>query len=234
MTLYNYDRFGSIFELGHRYQLGRWDKLSRYNLIASIANIPLNLQNYFLQGVHTLSIFPYIKPRWGQYSIPYLRLDSLDNYHTEKVVGVLLGSPFIVFSIFPILGLLFHWWHNLDAVPAKRIFPVLPITNSSARMVFNFLIALFVLALGPLLILSVNSMRHEMDFLPTLLLLSVLGYGQSLVNLRSRNRKAWIMNVGALLLAASTVSIGFMLGITGYQGRFETLNPELFQRLTIP
>jgi hypothetical protein len=183
-------------------------------------------------GVRTITVFPYIKPAWGDYSIPYLRFVSLDNYHTEKVTGVLLGSPFVVLGILPLVGFLLRMWHNLDAAPEERIQPVLPITNSATRNLFILLLVLLALALGPLLLLSVNSMRHEMDFLLIMLLLAVLGYGQSLVNLRVRTRKGRIIIVAAFVLAASTVSVGFMLGITGYESRFESLNPELFLRVT--
>jgi len=232
MALYNFDRFGSVFELGHKFQLGRWDKSANYDLVASVANIPLNLQNYFLNGVRTISVFPYIKPTWGDYSIPILRLEALNNYHTEKVIGVLFGSPFIILGILPLLGFLFRVWHNLDATPVERIQPVMPFTDSSTRKVFILLLVLLALALSPLLLLSVNSMRHEMDFLPIMLLLSVIGYGQSLVNLRVRNPKGRMVIAAGILFAALTVSVGFMLAITGSEGRFETQNPELFLRIT--
>jgi hypothetical protein len=228
LAFYNYDRFGSILELGHRFQLGRTNKSVEYSGIVSLVNAPQNLFNYLFNGFRTISVFPYIKPTWGKYAIPVLRYSAASNYHTEQVTGILMTTPFLFFSIVPILAWLHCSWKNIgtEITSHCEIFD-----RPSLRSLYALLWVAGIFTFLPLLLLRVNSMRHEVDFIPTTVLLAAIGYASTY---RRVSQYVWLarMFISAVwLLALLSVIASLLLAITGYNAVFESMNPQLFDQL---
>ena len=226
---YNQARFGSWLEFGHRFQLGRWDMYHQYAKVFGLQNAIPNLYNYFLNGVHWLNVFPYLKPAWGQYYIWLTHTYAPEGYHTEKVAGVLVAIPFLWLA-----GLaLVRWsraWGVTSGGPARwakwgRLL-------SGVGGVQTCLIVVAGLLIAPLVSFVAISMRHEVDFVPTLGLLAATGFWGVLDRLDRRPSARRLVIGLAFLLAAVTVVIGMLLAMTGFQGNFETYNPDLFHRLT--
>ena len=87
------------------------------------------------------------------------------------------------------------------------------------------------LEIGPLLFFDTNSMRYFADVTPTLVLLSGIVF---LLYLRALSPGSWkrrlfAISVGGLSLY--TIMIGSLLSVTGQSGRFETISPDLFERI---
>ena len=229
---YNYDRFGSIWELGHRYQLGRGDEATRYKNMISFSNVPLNSYNYLLNPVKRISVFPFVKPEWGKYAIPFLRLAAPTVYHTEKVVGLLFSTPLVLLGAVPLLHWLWRFWQELDSSRGRGASSSPPLHNGELSSIYLFLELAALMEMGPLLLFTASTERHLMDLTPTLLLLSGIGLWHALRVWRGMPARRLFLTSFVLLLSLHTAVMGILLAVTGYGGRFEAHNPELFERLT--
>ena len=232
LAYYNYARFESFFELGHQYALSSWKMDANYpNFITSINNIGPNVYNYFLNPFRTLEVFPFIKPKWGSYSVPFLRMVAGSSYATEQVTGILISSPVVLFGVVPVILWLFKIWNNIDIEKQSRS-PVNPFQDRTVSYIYCLLFLSVVLILFPLLIFHANSMRYMMDFMPTLMILSVVSYWSLLGRITRRRHLLVTMSVLIAGLSIYGGVVGFLLGITGQSARFEAINPDLFNQIT--
>lgn len=227
---YNFDRFGSTLELGHRFQLGRTNKVTDYSAVLMLRNIPQNIYNYLLNPPRLINVFPYIKPTWGDYSIPFLRYSASEHYHTEQVSGVLWAVPFALFAFVPVARWISRLWSNLDEIEPTRKVKVDPFQSPKLREMYIWWIMAFILVSIPLLFLSVNSMRHELDFIPTLFVSASIGYGHTIRSASSRIKYV-LLTTAATIISLLTVLVSLLLAVTGYNGALESRNPELFLKL---
>jgi hypothetical protein len=231
---YNHTRFGSVFEFGHRYQLGRSDIRGLYEdkQILSLSYFMPNLNNYLLSGVKHIQVFPYVKPVWGTYGIPFLKMFAGNEYHTEKVTGLLISTPFIFFAAIPVLAGIIKWWDSLDTQNSIRSRIAIPIAETKLANWYLFLTFAVALAWVPILLYQTCATRYLIDVTPGLILLSTIGFWYLL---KSSQRRA-LLGKGALflgvVLSLYSAIVSILLSITGYYGIMEQLNPELFHRLT--
>jgi hypothetical protein len=232
LAFYNYARFGSVLEFGHRYALSSWDMRDNYQgFIFSIKNLGPNLYNYFLNTFRTLDIFPFVKPRWGVYSIPSLRMDAGATYITEQVTGILISSPLTIVVAIPSIMWISKVWANLDIAKERRI-PVNPLRDNDTLFLYIILLFSLTCILLPLLFFHANSMRYMMDFVPILMILSGVS-AWSLIRKCVGRRSIMLAFLALLgLLSFYGSLIGSLLGITGPVARFEDLNPRLFDQIT--
>jgi hypothetical protein len=232
LGLYNFSRFGSFTETGHRFQLGRWDKLRLYDQVVSIRNIPPNLYNYWLNNPKFLDLFPFIKPRWGEYFIWPIRYYAPEYYHTEQVTGVLLAVPFIFFAAIPIYFTVQQLWIKLSKEEPEHHPPLALKQIPSFQWVSSTLILLVLALMAPLSFFVSASMRHMADVVPTLVLLAWTGYALGYLALKRAKKRTTIYSLLGIFLTVSSALAGILLAVTGYQARFENLNPELFEQIT--
>ena len=224
---YNFVRFGSVFELGHRYQLTRENFYLQQDIALSGAYIVHNLYNYLVNSFRTLTVFPFVKPIWGKMNLWPLNIWAPERYHVEQVAGVLITTPFVWFSLISILILLRCLYRNRSA----QSDPLTTEDGSLEKWLTISLSGTMILAITPLLTFLSTTMRYLADFIPTLVLLSTIGSYQG-YRLTSRNitrRKAFLTVL--LLTAFISALLGFLLSVTGYHARFENLNPELFEKI---
>jgi hypothetical protein len=84
----------------------------------------------------------------------------------------------------------------------------------------------------PLILFAINAARYMLDATP---LLSIAGIAGSWVYLdlqRQRPVQGWVATILILLISLATLTIGILLAVTGFEARFERLNPDLFDRIT--
>ncbi len=74
-------------------------------------------------------------------------------------------------------------------------------------------------------------MNYLVDAAPMAMLFASICAWDALTRARSTNVR---LLLSALILSTllATSAIGFLLGVTGYEARFEKLNPQLFDRIT--
>src|SRR5690606_32940493 len=108
LSWYNYNRFGSIFEFGHRYQLTGPALTANYSDISSLQYIIPNAYSYILRPPSFNEEFPFFtlpnikKEMWP----PFITLPKHYNY-TEPTAGFLIIIPIISLAI--LLFIRFCW-----------------------------------------------------------------------------------------------------------------------------
>jgi hypothetical protein len=228
LGVYNYVRFGSLLEFGHRYQLTLGQFGGVYAYAVSASNILPNIYNYLVNSFRVIEAFPFIKAHWGEYSIPILRATASIKYYTEQISGVLITTPVILFSVLPLATWGRAVWEKLEDLTLRQIISLAMVPRDWGWLYLTLLGSSF-LAFTALLIFSYATMRYLLDFLPVLLLASSIGFAfclQQFVHTRLGRNSLALMG---LITSAYSATIGLLLGGTGYFANFEHFNPRLFE-----
>jgi hypothetical protein len=236
---YNAARFGSPFELGHRYQLTGMNLHSDYAQVFSASNILINVRNYLLCPPRVLPVFPYLKPGWGTTALPLLTwlglrfpIAAILNprlYYAEQVTGLVYALPFAAFALVALIQACRRTIPtDVEPLPAPDAGMLI---RPSGRAIAIALILGSILAVVPTLFFVVSTARYLADVVPTLVILSSFGAWEWVAARRRRSR-----SVGGVLLliwvaCLASVIVSLLLAVTGYDSRFELLNPELFDRI---
>jgi tetratricopeptide (TPR) repeat protein len=199
LMLYNGLRFDSPFEFGWHYMLGprRQDTGQQF----SLHYLWFNFRAYFLEPVRWSGRFPFV----GEIALPPLPL----GHHGVggKAFGVLTNIPLV--------------WLTLTVPLAWRS------RSAEARSILHGFLAAVTLLVGicavTLCIFFAADMRYEVDFLPALVLLAVvgiLGLEQALAPLGAglAERPVWRRAVrsGWGLLLAFSVAFNLLSGVENY------------------
>lgn len=187
LMLYNYERFGSPLEFGQHYQLSgiRQDTVRHF----SPAYLWFNFRVYFLEPMRGQAHFPFLAN-----IVP----PPLPEGH-----GI-VEKPFSPFGV--LVGIPFTWFALAAPLALRR-------TAGDRGRFAAFLAAVAILFAAPALVACLffgTCSRYEVEFLPALVLLAVLGVfalensPAPVAGRRAVVRAAWI--------AALAVSIAFNLG----------------------
>jgi hypothetical protein len=225
---YNYDRFGSIFEFGHRYQLTGPSLTANYEDISSVKYILPNTYTYIFRSPALGGEFPFFTVPWIKEKMwpSFIHLPE-HYYYTEPVAGILLVVPLLGLAAL-LLGRFFWLFINGDMPRTTE-----PIdTDSRLFSWFGILLFVYVVIQMFVLLSFVNSaMRYLVDISPALIVLSAMFAGYYV---RTWDQNPYLVKIVASLwvLAASlTVLAGFLIGFTGDKNNFLNQNPALYYRL---
>jgi hypothetical protein len=223
MAWYNYVRFGSVFEFGHKYQL---TAAADYKEIYSFKYIIPNAYTYIFRIPLLDSSFPFI-------TIPALNLKNAfpafiripEHYpHPAPVAGLLIIFPVVGLAV--LLAIRWLWlFINGDLVYAgDKSFTEHSLLNWFSFSVFGC----GAIQMTLLLIFQYSSVRYMVDFTPAFVLLAVIFMG---FYARSVERKpsylkliSWLWIIASLL----TVLAGFFINFTAEENIFITKNPQLY------
>ena len=150
LMLYNDLRFGSPFEFGQRYQLA--DERVGGRRLFSPGFLWFNFRVYFTEAARWTRSFPFIRDVAGPRLPP-------GHDPIEHVFGVLSNMPILCLALAAPLA----WRARLE--PDRGVVRAIAV---SAALLFATVALLLCLFFG-------TSWRYEMDFLPSLALLSVIG-----------------------------------------------------------
>jgi hypothetical protein len=225
---YNQARFGSVLENGHSYQLGRVAGVKSVFGILSLGNVVPNLFNYLLNGIQTLPVFPYLKATWGAYYIWPAHYYAPQGYYTEQISGLLWAVPFIWLVVIWGGRKLGRRFSGSNA----SVTMALPDSLASLGATQWVLVGTCILLFLPLLTFRTASMRYQFDVMPSLLILTSIGFWALHDRRLKEGSKGSPLLELAFALAIATVLEGVLLAMTGFGSRFEHLNPALFQQLT--
>lgn len=234
LALYNFNRFGNVLEFGWRYHLGgRGDYSQGLYRAFNLMFIVPNVYNYLARPVSTLTVFPFIKPIWGRDTLSPLPVELPEPYYVEQVTGALVAVPFLLYS-----GYLVGWLVCSDAWPGRdpRLNPVEASNRSLVEANFRRVMSIILLgglaAAAPLALFSIVAARYLLDAVPLFLIASI---GGSWIVLSRNFRTRWGRYRGSLVYVFTSllsVLASFLLAVTGFEARFEHLNPILFDRIT--
>ncbi len=207
---YNWARFSSILETGFTYQLAGPDLQKHLNELFSPVYIFQNLYNYLLNPFVANRQFPFIHPARGLVE-EILPSQVLPIYLAQSITGLLFSAPFAVFAIIPISSSLKRWFKKDQSNDTRE-----------ARLAASFhwivisLFGSFMLTFVSLLTFFWSAMRYMEDFIPALMLLSIIGffYGYQLFSQSSNKRKLY--SVTGIALAGVNIVSGILLAISNY------------------
>jgi hypothetical protein len=228
---YNKIRFNAWFEFGLRYSLTGLNYHKYYSEAFSLANFLPNFNNYLINPFRTLTIFPYIKPDWGG-RLLFFYFKSPAHYFSEQVSGLIPTLPFVLFALIPLFYVLRAGWRKIT-LRSKAEAQEQPRAETGLKeWTFATLCGAGLLAFAPILFFITSNMRYLADPVPTLVILSILGFWQGVEALTDRPTLRRIFIALVVILVAYSAMVSLLLAVTGNEARFENLNPALFEKLT--
>lgn len=154
---YNYARFGSVTEVGHKYCKSFYTEYALKGHAFRYEHIPFNVWDYFFRIPEARPGFPFIDIRvyiWDVFS----RADPTFHliHFNELVVSIFWIMPITVFALIPLS----------DRLSAARPFDV---------SAYRFTAGVFVAQTVTLLLFMGSAARYVFDFLPFLMTMAYIG-----------------------------------------------------------
>jgi hypothetical protein len=223
MAWYNYVRFGSVFEFGHRYALTLSSNYSEaYSLKYSIPNF----YTYIIRPPLLDTSFPFITiPAPSAKNVFPSFIHIPEHYpHPAPVAGMLIVFPMV--GLTALLAIRWFWlFINGDLVYIANKY--VSDHNPLAWLGFSVL-GYCVIQTIFLLIFQYSSIRYMVDFTSAFMLLAIIFMG---FYARSVERNpsylkliSWLWIIASLL----TVLAGFFINFTAEENIFMTKNPQLY------
>jgi hypothetical protein len=208
---YNWARFGSISETGFNYALAGPNLRAHLNELFLPAYSFQNLYNYFLNPFAVKQAFPFFYPLRGVVEEIFPWQDLPAFYAAQSITGVLYAAPFTVFAVIPIIKLLKRLFNKnqerlLNADPNMAVF----------NWITTSLIGSFLFPFICLLMFFWAAMRYAEDFMPTLTLLSIVGFWQGYQATPESSNKGKMYTTVGLILAGLSIITGTLLALSIY------------------
>ena len=206
---YNWARFGSFLETGFTYQLAAPYLQKHLDELFLPAYIFQNLYNYLLNPFTIKGTFPFLYPIRGQITevLPWQTLPEL--YTAQAITGLLCAVPFLVFAILPIASLLkefFRKGHSTNLGQDSQ--------GLSLNWISTSLLGSFLLPFISLLAFFWAAMRYAEDFMPALLVLSIIGLWQAYQPHSQRSEKGKIYGTLGMILAGVSIINAILLALS--------------------
>lgn len=209
LSWYNWARFGSIVETGFTYQLAGPYLQKHLNELFLPVYIFQNLNNYLLNPFAIKSSFPFLYPVRGvsEAILPWQTLPQL--YVTQAITGFLCAVPFAIFAVIPIAGSLKQLFQKKQARASDEDSATLPLSWITTSLLGSFAFPFL-----SLLAFFWAAMRYAEDFMPALLLLSVIGFWQGYQKQNTNPGRSKIYAWLGVILAALSVIIAILLALS--------------------
>jgi hypothetical protein len=222
---YNYHRFDSILEFGHRYQLGI--PVNDYTDTVSDKYIIPNLYTYIIRTPTLSTEFPFITiplPKGREKWWPsYINIPKHYIYE-EPVAGILFIVPLIGLTVLLIGALL---WLLIDGdilvSEIKENFYRCPFSWYGLSMLGYSFIQMFIL-----MIFMYSALRYLLDISQVGIVFSTLFIGYFVQFFKNRPYLLRIISSMWILASLLTVTSGLLIGFTGDANNFLNQNPQLY------
>jgi hypothetical protein len=209
---YNFARFGSIFELGLRYQLN-----GRNNMLIApcgLCTFP-ELLRFVNHSMHYLFWPPIAFSRFPYVDLQPSRLDYAVSYPSaEQVGGVAPLMPLVIVATLFAAILVVSRRADGAAIRASAL------TLGAGWLILAGLAGC--VGIAP---------RFPLDFVILMAIGSVVCVEAGTAVLHDAGVPRWALRAAVIGLACYSIILGLALGFAGPERGFARLNPELFQRL---
>ena len=196
---YNWARFDSVFETGYSYQLaGPYLQKYSHVLFSPLYLLP-NLYNYLVMPPKINMTFPFLQPVEGYGAAKFSTISLPPIYSSGEITGLLFSAPFVLFAGIPLVSLLSRKRDSNGQVDQENdafLFKCLMISLFGA----------FLFGFAPVITFFFVETRYIADFMPSLVLLSVIGFwqGYNFLSHKPALHKLYVA-VGMILMVISTV-----------------------------
>jgi hypothetical protein len=210
---YNWVRFGSLTETGFYYHLAGWDVRKYSHEIFSPVYIFQNVYNSFFYPFSVKSEFPFINMESGVAKTIISSISLPGGYVAQPITGILWMFPYVVFSIIPFLILF------TERFCKKSSHTYL---NNGERNLLNWislsLIVSFMSSFGVTILFLRSAMRFSDDFLPSLMLVSIIGFWQGCRFLECKPLINRLYFIFGAVLASASILLSTLLAISTNSG----------------
>ena len=213
---YNWARFGSITETGYYYQLAGPHIQKYYDMLFDPAYIRPNSYNYLLNPFQINAQFPFVYPTLGKAEALSPSLPGI--YNTQLITGILYTVPFIVFGLIPVGVFVFERFQKTKAQRYSS-----EDQSASLNWITLMLGVSSLSAFAMLLSFFWAGMRYVEDFMPSLMLLSVIGFWQGYEILERNPTWERIYVVAAMSLASISILDSTLIAISVNNAPFELI-----------
>jgi hypothetical protein len=213
---YNWARFGSVIETGYYYQLAGPHLQKYYDLLFHPAYILQNLYNYLLNPFEIQSQFPFFYPELGRRDAIVAFFSMPEIYSAQLITGIFYTVPFVAFAVIPFGVFVYDRFRKTDTqtpVMDGRLAPLNWIT-----------LMLGICSLSALAMLSVffwAGMRYSEDFMPSLMMLSVIGFLQRYHRLLHKRKERRFHVAFGLIMGGASILISTLLAISVNAARLD-------------
>jgi hypothetical protein len=228
LAWYNYARFGSIFEFGHRYQLTGLSQTEDYGDQISASYMVPNLYTYMFRMPSLREDFPFVTiPAIKENMWPFFIRLPENYYYPEPTAGALFVIPLLGLGVILLVRLLWLLVNGDVSLAGNKVIP-----SSSLFVWFGFSLVGYILIQMVLTFAFVSSsMRYLFDLSPALILLSTMFVGYHVQSFEENPYVVQVLSGLWILASLFTVIFGFFVGITGGQNNFLNKNPQLYYQL---
>lgn len=225
---YNYARFNSIFEFGHRYQLTGPALPANYHDVSSVKYIVPNFYTYFLRPPAFSTEFPFITIPWIKERMwPSLIRLPENYYYTEPTAGILLIVPLIGIAVFLVARYAWLWLDGeLDLLHHPSIY-----RHRLFRLLFLCLLFYSVIQTIILLLFISSSLRYLYDITPVYIFLSTIFFGSQLKRLAAQPHQEKLFSLIWVAASLATALFAILVSLTGDANHFAKHNPTLYQQI---
>ena len=225
---YNFARFGSIFETGHRYQLTGVARPEDYGLVTSVLNVIPNLFNYLARP------FSLLGNRFPFFDVPYI-MDNMWPWYIPKPPGVYAAKQISgIFFTIPLIWMVFlpsiklfegiWYWAKEKPTPILRVHPDL-------KWICWLILGSVIILLASIAIFIAANMRYLVDIIPLLFILISLSVWYTLDFLEKSPKWRSVLLFVVLILGLVSILIGMLVGFGVPPYRFENINPSLYETI---
>jgi hypothetical protein len=225
---YNFNRFGSIFEFGHRYQLTGPSLTADYKDISSVKYIIPNLYTYVFRLPSLSQNFPFLTIPWIKSEMwpSFIHLPE-HYYYTEPVAGIIIIIPLIGLTVLLLMRLFWLFINGELSLSGNKAGAV-----NSMFSWFGFSMLGYVVIQMAILLIFINSaMRYLLDISPALIVLSTMYVGYYEQSVEKNPYLIKLILCAWILASLLTVVSGFFIGFTGDKNIFLNQNPQLYYQL---
>jgi hypothetical protein len=221
---YNWARFDSAFQTGFYYELaGSFLQKYSHVLFSPLYVLP-NLYNYLVMQPKINVIFPFIQSvsGYGAAKFSFIHLPPI--YHEGGMTGILFSMPFALFAAIPPLSLLSRKKDSNDQV-----------NHENDSFLFEWLLisllGSFLFGFAPIVMYFFVETRFLADFMPSLVLLSIVGFwkGCSFLAPKPTFQRLYVA-VGMILMATSII-VSVTLALSAHAAQFQEFSPVLWNHL---
>jgi hypothetical protein len=196
---YNWVRFDSVFETGFYYELaGSFLQKYSHVLFSPLYLLP-NLYNYLLMRPKINMTFPFLQPVEGYGAAKFYFIHLPQIYHQGGMAGLLFSAPFVLFAGIPLVSLLSRKRDLNDQVDQEN-------DAFFFKWLMISLFGSFLFGFAPIVMYFFVETRFLTDFMPSLVLLSIIGFWQgcSFLSHKPVLHKLYVA-VGMILMMTSIV-----------------------------
>ena len=221
---YNWARFNSVFETGFYYELaGSFLQKYSHVLFSPLYLLP-NLYNYLVMPPKINMTFPFLQPVEGHGAAKFYFIHLPQIYHEGGMTGLLFSAPFVLFAGIPLVFLLMRKRDSNGQADQEN-------DTFLFKWLMISLFGSFLFGFAPIVMYFFVETRFLTDFMPSLVLLSIIGFwqGYSFLSHKPALHKLYVA-VGMILMVISTV-IGVLLAFSAHSAQFQEFNPILWNHL---